>query len=219
MAVVAIASAKGGVGKSTVALLLGAEFALDGYKVAILDCDLNQHASAFGKRANLPNLRILPNIEEGAILRVLREAEDKDDIVLVDLPGGSSTLALKALQRSHLVLVPCQSSLPDARDAVKTIVQIDEAEELARNPIARAIIWSRILPGFESKIARHVRASVEGQGAPILKVGIMERAAFRAIHVTGEVPRQADPDGAAAANIAALAREVLSLLEVKEAAA
>ena len=37
MAVVSIASAKGGVGKSTLALLLGTEFALDGYRVALLD--------------------------------------------------------------------------------------------------------------------------------------------------------------------------------------
>jgi chromosome partitioning protein len=47
MAVVSIASAKGGVGKSTLALLVGAEFALEGYRVTILDCDLNQHVSAF----------------------------------------------------------------------------------------------------------------------------------------------------------------------------
>lgn len=137
MAVVSIASAKGGVGKSTLALLLGAEFALDGYRVTILDCDLNQHASAFGLKAKLPGLTILPDISEGGVLKAMREAESKHDMVLIDLPGGSSTLALKALQRSHFVLVPTQPSLPDARDAMKTIAQIDDAEELARTPIAR----------------------------------------------------------------------------------
>jgi chromosome partitioning protein len=132
MAVVSIASAKGGVGKSTLALLLGAELALDGYQVTILDCDLNQHASAFGLKAKLHGLTILPDINETGVLKALRTAEEQHDVVLIDLPGGSSTLALKALQRSHFVMVPTQPSLPDARDAMRTIAQIDDAEELNR---------------------------------------------------------------------------------------
>lgn len=219
MAVVSIASAKGGVGKSTLALLLGAEFALDGYKVTILDCDLNQHASAFGLKAKLPGLTILPDISESGVLRAMREAEAKHDVVLIDLPGGSSTLALKALQRSHFVLVPTQPSLPDAKDALKTIAQINDAEELARTPIARAIIWTRFLPGFESRVARHVRTSLEDEGLPILMGALMERAAFRAIHLTGEVPRQSEPTSAATANVTALAAEVMAHLQVKEVAA
>lgn len=219
MAVLSIASAKGGVGKSTVAILLGTEFALDGYKVALLDCDLNQHASAFGLKAKLPGFTVLPDIGEKEVLGALRSAEAANDLVLIDLPGGSSTLALKALQRSHLVLVPTQPSLPDVRDAMKTIAQIDDAVELARTPIARAVVWTRFLPGFESRVARHVRQSMEGQGVPILKAALMERAAFRAIHLTGQVPRQEEPGGQAAANVSALTKEVLAHLEVTEAAA
>lgn len=219
MAVVSIASAKGGVGKSTLALLLGAEFALDGYKVTILDCDLNQHASAFGFKAKLPGMTILPDIGEGEVLKAVRDAEKKHDLVLIDLPGGSSTLALKALQRSHFVLVPTPPSLPDVRDAMKTVMQIDDAQELVRVPIARALVWTRFLPGFESKVARHVRHSLEGEGTPIFKTALMERTAYRAIHLTGQVPRQTEPKSAASANVTALANEVLQQLQVKEAAA
>jgi chromosome partitioning protein len=212
MATLSIASAKGGCGKTTVAILLGAELALDGYRVALLDCDLNQHASAFGRKANIPGLSIVGNITEANVLSELRKAEAGQDVVLVDLPGGSSTLALKALQRSHFVLVPAQASLPDVRDAMKTIAQIEDAQELARAPIARAILWTRLLPGFESKSARHVRESVEGQGLAILKSVLMERAAFRELHITGQVPRQVDPNNGPSANISALAIEVLDLL-------
>lgn len=148
----------------------------------------------------------------------MRQAEGEGDVVLIDLPGGSSTLALKALQRSHLVLVPTQPSLPDVRDAMKTVAQIDDAQELARVPIARAVVWTRFLPGFESRVARHVRQSLEGEDVPILKTALMERAAFRAIHLTGEVPRQTEPGGPAATNVSALAQEVLERLAVKEAA-
>ena len=218
MAVVSLASAKGGCGKTTLAILLAAEFALDGYRVALLDCDLNQHASAFGLKAKMPNLSVLPDVGEADILKTLRKAEADSDLVLIDLPGGSSTLAIKALQRSHFVLIPTQPSLPDAKDAMKTVAQVEDAEELARSPIPRALVWTRFLPGFESKVARHVRQSLEGQTVPIMRAALMERAAFRAIHLTGQVPRQSEPGGAAAANVAAIMTELLDQLRVKEAA-
>ncbi|MFL5282922.1 MAG: ParA family protein [Rhodopila sp.] len=42
MATISIASAKGGCGKTTLAILIGAELALaKGWKVALLDSDLN----------------------------------------------------------------------------------------------------------------------------------------------------------------------------------
>lgn len=219
MATLSIASAKGGCGKTTVAILLGAELALDGYKVALLDCDLNQHATAFGAKAKVPGLTVVTNVTEGNILAELKKAEVSQDIALIDLPGGSSTLALKALQRSHFVLVPTQASLMDVRDAMKTIAQIDDAQELARSPIGRAMMWTRFSPGFESRSARHVRESLEGQGATILKAALMERAAFKEIHITGLVPRQVDPSGGPALNVTAIAAEVLERLKLLAEAA
>jgi chromosome partitioning protein len=212
MATISIASAKGGCGKTTAAILLAAELALDGYRVALLDSDPNQHASAFGAKAAIAGLRIVADVTEANVLATLKQAEAAQDVVLVDLPGGSSTLALKALQRSHFVLVPAQASLPDVRDAMKTVAQIDDAQDLARAPIARAVLWTRFLPGFESKSARHVREGLEGQGVAILRSVLMERAAFREIHITGQVPRQIDPHSGPAANIAAVTAEVLDRL-------
>ena len=98
-----------------------------------------------------------------------------------------------ALQRSHLVLVPTQTSLPDTRDAMKTVSQINDAQELARTPIARAIIWTRVTNQFESRENRHIRISMEGKGVDILHTALMERNAYRSIHITGKVPRQTAP--------------------------
>ena len=213
MAVISLASSKGGVSKTTLALLIGTEFAGYGYRVALLDCDINQHASAFGERCVVPGFRVVPEVTDGTILSALRKAEAEADVVMVDLAGETSKLNLKALHRSSFVLIPCQASLPDVRDAVKTVAQVDEAQELAGVPIARSLIWTRVPPGFESKTARHVRKTVEGRGLPMFRSALMERVAFKEMHLTGKTPRQTDPKGSAAVNVTAITNELLENLE------
>jgi chromosome partitioning protein len=64
-----------------------------------------------------------------------------------------------------------------------------------------------------------VRTGLEGRGVDILSSALMERAAFREIHITGRVPSQDAPNLAAASNIQAIANEVLAHLEkISEAA-
>lgn len=210
MATITIASDKGGVAKTTLALLVASEFALDGYKVRLLDADLNQQAAAFGAKAAISGLTVVPHVTENNILAALRTAEGGADIVLVDLPGGASTLALKSMHRSHLIIVPCQPSLFDVRAAATTLAQIDDAQELARTSIARTLVWTRVPSGFESRAARHVRVSMEAEAdIPILRTALMERTAYRELPLTGQVPRQVDPTSRAAANVTALATELL----------
>jgi chromosome partitioning protein len=217
MATISLASAKGGVGKTTLAILIAAELALaKGWKVALLDSDLNQHASAFGKRTKIPGLTVIGDVDEENVLSTLRQAEGENDIVIIDLAGGSSTLALMALQRSHFVLVPTQTSLPDTRDAMKTIAQIDNAQELARMPIGRALIWTRVPTQFESRESRHLRKTLEGRGLNILNTALMERNSIRAIHMTGKVPRQSNAKDKAAENVTEIAEEVLRQLEMMQ---
>jgi chromosome partitioning protein len=220
MPTISIASDKGGPGKTTTAILVGAELALDGYTVAIIDTDLNQQAAAFVNKANIPGLTVYADVREDNVLPTLKKAEKVAEIVIIDLPGGSSTLAIKALCCSHLVLVPSQPNLPDVKAAMKTIGQVDDAEAMAKVKIARALVWTRFRPGYESRSARYVRETVEKEkGLIILKCAVMERAAFSEIHITGQVPRQTDPKGGPAANIASLTAEILEQLASLKAAA
>jgi chromosome partitioning protein len=165
---------------------------------------------------------VFADVGEATVVQAIQKAEASNDIVIIDLPGGSSTLAIKALCLSHLVLVPSQPNLPDVKAAMKTVGQVNDAQAMTKAHIARALVWTRFKPGFESRSARYVRETVEQdkEGPPILKSALMERAAFSEIHITGKVPRQTDPGGGAAANVAALTAEILAYIAAlkKEAA-
>lgn len=212
MNVITIASIKGGVGKTTLAILLSTELALEGYRVAMLDCDLNQHGVAFADKADIPQFTVVGDVDENNVLPRLREARETNDLVVIDLPGMSSTLALKAYQRSDLVLIPSRTSLPDLRDAIRTNTQVDDAQDLRGSSIARSIVWTCIAAGFESRASRHVREAVEGRGIPVLARGLMDRTAYRELHITGRVPRQVDPRSPPAENVSHLTDEILRFM-------
>lgn len=220
MATISVASDKGGPGKTTTAILIAAELALDGYRTCVIDTDINQQAMAFGEKTSIAGLTVIGDVDEGNILATLKRAEADAEIVIIDLPGGSSALALKAFHRSHFVLVPSQVSMPDVKAAMKTIAQIDDAQELAQSPIARAMLWTRIMPGFESLPVRKVREAVEASSdTRIFKTALMERAAYRDIHISGMVPRQKDPNSGPSANVSALTAELLASLAALQVSA
>ena len=213
-AVVSLASAKGGCSKTTLAVGVGGELALEGYSVVVLDADLNQHATKFGEKANIPGLTVIGEVNEGNILQHMKSIYDSADMILVDLPGGSSMVAVKALTKSHFVLIPTQHSILDARDAMKTVAQVDDAQELGRYRIPRSLIWTQVMPGFESRAAKRVRMDMEGLNLPIFETTLMRRAAFQEMFLRAEVPRQFKSGGVTeAANLSAITAELVQNLE------
>ena len=101
-----------GAGKTTTSILIASELALDGYRVALLDTDINQQAASFGTKSDIPGLTVMGEVPGGQHPRRPSKAEAENEIVMIDLPGGSSTLALKAMHRSHFVLVPAKRRCP-----------------------------------------------------------------------------------------------------------
>ena len=64
---------------------------------------------------------------------------------------------------------------------------------------------------LRKRAVRQVRAAMEESAdVPIFRTALMERAAFRDIHISGLVPRQKDPNGGPAKNVAALTGELLN---------
>lgn len=223
MAVIALNSPKGGVAKTTLSILLASECAAKGHSVALLDADPNQHAALFGEKSKIANLTFQGDITDGNVISSIRKASKDFDLVFIDLPGATTTLNLKALQLSDFVILPCQTSRPDVRDAMRGIQQIAEAGELKGLPddetIPYSILWTRIPFSFESKAARSIREAIGKTGARTMQNVLHERAVYKEMHINSEVPREIDPKSAATKEVAALADELLdNLYKLKEVA-
>src|SRR6266511_3893386 len=98
--VIALANQKGGVGKTTTAINLGAALAEQGRKVLLVDMD-PQGALSVGLGLN-------PLALDRALSRVLRPLRKRYDHILVDCPPSLGLLTVNALTAADGVLVPLE---------------------------------------------------------------------------------------------------------------
>jgi len=122
--VVAFASTKGGVGKTTLAFVLATAIArwlppIAKYRVACIDCDPNGTLDAALRKTGSPDIWCLPSDAE-TLLPTLRDAQRSASLVLIDLEGSANQAMLYACGKSDLVLIPAQPSAFDVREARKT---------------------------------------------------------------------------------------------------
>jgi chromosome partitioning protein len=222
--VVTLASIKGGVAKTSTALALAADLALNGRRVALLDADPNQHAARIGakvvRRIGADAFAVVGNITEINILAEIRQARSAADFVFVDLPGVSSKLTLLGLTRSDLVIIPCQASDMDIHDALETVDNVHQAAEAAERTIRTRFLLTRWPVTIESRAAKQTRKKLisKAPDVPVFETPFMERTIIKEMTFNGHVPRLVEPDGNAAGNIRAIAAELLAVLSEPTAA-
>ena len=225
MPVITLASSKGGVGKSTTALILAQVVARHGSAATILDADPNQPIAKWAKRdpGRVPlNLTVMPAINEDNILDAIDTAAERDPFVFID-PEGSRNVALSyAIGRADFVLVPMRGSQLDADEAVAIVKLIKREERAVRRPIPYAILFT-CTSTIRGRDVAHIETQLRQNGIPMLPVGMTERAAFRAIFQLGgtlyDLTRaDANKPEAAIENAEAVTRALTEQLKARQAA-
>src|SRR5260370_5925130 len=113
MAIIAVAGRKGGIGKSTIAANLAAEFEDMGRSVALLDADPQHSLAAWAAQGDGMLSRCVQKVNEGdgdELRTLARKAEKDADIVLIDTPPGMPETAYDAAMVADLALLPCGPS-------------------------------------------------------------------------------------------------------------
>src|SRR4051794_18747026 len=218
MPTIVFASPKGGVGKSTSAVVLASELARTGVNVVVIDADPNRPVSKWGKLDGKPaSLAVVSDVTEGTIIDEIEACSTKVPFVVVDLEGTASMTVAYAISRADLVIIPVQGSQLDAAEAAKAIKLIRQQERAFARRIPYAVLFTRTSAVIRPRLLGHIRHELRAADVPIFAVQMHEREAFRAIFSFGGTiqtlqPSQVSNLAAAASNARAFAAEVLAIL-------
>lgn len=212
MPVISFASPKGGVGKSTSALLLASGLAAAGGSVTVIDGDPNRTIHRWAESCAEPGFRVLELPSDDAIIDQIEEAAATSSFVIVDLEGSANLAMSRACSRTDLVVIPLQASPVDARQASRAIRLVMAESKQLRREIAYRMLFTRLNPAIATRDEREIRAQFGEAGIPVFATALNERAAFRAMfaHYTplwSLEPAQANGLDKARENAAAFVRE------------
>lgn len=215
MPVVSIASSKGGVGKTTTALLVATELARQGVAVTIIDADPNRHLVAWRAGSSKNPVRIVP--DTGKLISLIDGERGNCDLVVVDLEGSASRAVGHAIARSDLVIIPTGASAMDASQAGRALELVREEEAVLSRFIVQRVLLTRTSAGIPTKAEKFIAEELRTAGVPLLRNKLHQRTAFAAMFAyrlsLNELDdREVNGLPAARANASELTEEITAIL-------
>jgi chromosome partitioning protein len=213
MAIIAVAGRKGGVGKSTIAGNLAAEFAAMKRSVRVLDADPQHSLVAWAAQGDGMLARAVEKVEGGAgTLRArARQAEKDADIVLIDTPPGAPEIAYEAALAADLMLLPCGPSPLDLfalKEALSLTLKA-RAERRSKKPRIR-FVPSKVL--MSTNLGRGLASSLKDMGKKVLPP-IGQRIVVAEAVASGMTVAEYAPNSAAQEEFRELAQAVDKILK------
>ncbi len=180
MPVIALASSKGGCGKSTTALILAGAFAADGYRVHIIDADRSGRLARWAEVGAKPEAITASRADDKSMRAEIERARAAADVVLIDVEGSANMSVALAIGYADAVLVPANPSAPDVEDAIATVALIRDTEGMARRRIPHGLVWSRVPPAIRSREMDALAAQVGEGGIPVVGQ-VHDRTAYKSL--------------------------------------
>ena len=212
--IITIAQQKGGAGKTTLAAHLAVAWAAIA-RVAVVDIDPQASLSTWFRLRQERRAASVPGIEVAALSgwRITGEVErlaKRHDVVVIDSAPHAEVEARIAVRAASLVLVPVQPSPMDVWATRPTL-------ELARAERVPALVVLNRVPA-RATLTEAMTAELNALGVPLASARIGNRVALAAALAAGRGILEAAPTSRAAAEIAALAKEVLQYTAQRDAA-
>lgn len=196
MRTIATINAKGGSGKTTVALHLAVAAVQQGHNVAVIDLDPQQTARLWGDRRSSPSPVVLQVAPSRLGAELERAADSGADMVLIDAPPrawlGADNAAREAARVSDLVVVPTRPTILDLEATVTTVERIGAAAAETRVIV--------VLNGCAARgsDADEAEAALADRGVEVCPFRIGHRVAFARSLIDGLTAQEVEPKGKAA---------------------
>lgn len=204
MKTLALASLKGGTGKTTLAAHLAVQASLTGEAVALIDLDAQASLAEWfnAREAETP---VYARAEIDALPDTLAALADGGyTLAIIDTPATDKRSLRAALSVCTAVLMPVRPSPNDLRAAAETVEEITAAGKPFRFVISQRITGTRI--------ADQAYLALLNLGN-VSKAVIGMRTGFAASMTDGRTAQEIEPLGTAAEEIAALWRDVKGIIE------
>jgi chromosome partitioning protein len=181
MAVIAFASQKGGVGKSTLCRALAVEGIRAGLKTIVSDLDAAQ-----GTVHEWAKDRAKLGLEPPVTVRLCRTAAEAldgagdVDLLLVDGPAKADVETLALARVADLIVQPCGGGLDDLRPAIRTFNGL-----IDRGVPRDRLLMALVRVGSEAE-ASNARDYLEVAGYACASGWLPERLTYRTLHNAGQ---------------------------------
>ena len=208
MPVIVIAGRKGGIGKSTIAGNLAAEFAAMDRTVVALDADPQHSLAAWAEQGEGILSNCVEKVNRGAeeLRTKLRAVHRAADIVLVDTPPGMPDIVYQAMLLADLVLLPCGPSRLDLFPLKEALGLALKARAKRRSKVPRIrFVPSKVLRN--TNLGRGLSSTLEQLGKKVLP-GIGQRIVVAEAVMTRLTVRECAPDSPACAEFQELAEAI-----------
>jgi chromosome partitioning protein len=181
MPVVVFANPKGGSSKSTSALVVAQTLASAGARISVIDADRNAPLVDWRSGQSRSTVQVIPEIDQGKIVRVIEAERGRQQFVLIDLEGSASQMMTRAVSRADLVVIPLQPSGLDARQAARAVDLIQIEEETLGRQVKFRVLVTRTGVAIPTKLERKIVGDMEAAGLPVFKHHLHELQAYKAI--------------------------------------
>ena len=216
---IAVASPKGGCGKTLAAVLLASEFAALGEDVLIIDSDPQGSAKDWFEtsRANgmvLDRIACEHLLEQTVVIERIKSPQG-ESVVIVDIQGTAAATLSPAVAHADLIIVPTRASKKDVVQAIRMVKHISAPGDATRTIPCRILLngisaVDKSGLGFKIAMELLVRSKLA-----IFKTALLQRPTFNTVTTLGslyEVPVVTPAILSARENTRALVTEVIGVL-------
>jgi chromosome partitioning protein len=207
MPVITVASGKGGVGKTLVAIGLAGALAAEGIDVGLLDADPNRGAhrwatETYGGGLPLPAYAEADTERLAGLVPVLA---DRHAVLIADTAGFGNRSTVICIGAADGVLIPASPGEGDIVEARKMAAFVQGTAKTIRRDIQVRVLANRIRRG--TTLSRHLLAQIDALDLPRLETTFSEAVAYGELGFAPALPTA----GLAAQEIAALLAELRAL--------